>query len=257
MVPSPSPAGPSNERGALEALLGSRTDVRRGLSGGPRSPAHATGFPDLDAALPARGWPVGGVAELLVASHGIGETSLLLPALAALTSAGRWAAFVAPPHEPYAPALVNAGVATERLLVVDAPDASEAAWAAERLLRSGALAAVIVWLARTTPARQRRLQLAAETGGAWGAVYRPASAAREHSPVALRLTLEVRAERLALGLIKARGGVPGELAIAPSDFDAVQGAEWPVPPRRAPCGAAAPGATVTPLLARRPAPAPN
>ena len=238
MAPTPSPEGSSNERGALEALLVSRTDVRRGLSGGLRAPSHATGFPDLDAALPARGWPVGGVAELLVGAHGIGETSLLLPALAALTSAGCWAAFVAPPHEPYAPALVNAGVATERLLVVDAPDAAEAAWAAERLLRSGAVAAVVVWLARTTPARQRRLQLAAETGGAWGVIYRPADAAREHSPVALRMTLEVRSGSLALGLIKARGGVPGELAIAPSDFDAVQGAEWPVPACRAPSRAA-------------------
>ena len=229
MAPTPSPQGSPHEGKALEALLASRADIRRGLSGGLRGAAHATGFPALDAALPARGWPVGGVAELLVGAHGIGETSLLLPALAALTTAGRWAAFVAPPHEPYAPALVNAGVATGRLLVVDAPDPAEAAWAAERLLRSGAVAAVVVWLGRTTASRQRRLQLAAEAGGAWCTVYRPAAAAREHSPVALRLTLEVRAGRLALGLIKARGGVPGELAIAPSDFDAVQGARWPIP----------------------------
>ena len=94
---------------ALDALLSSRTDIRRGTSGPLVAPAHATGFAALDAALPARGWPVGGIAELLVGACGIGETSLLLPALAALTSAGGWVAFVAPPHEPCAPALVNAG----------------------------------------------------------------------------------------------------------------------------------------------------
>ena len=259
-MPSPSAPAPdaaSADVVTLDALLAARTDVRRGTPRRVDAPAHATGFAALDAALPARGWPIGGVAEVLVGAHGIGETSLLLPALRALTAAGRWAAFVRPPHEPYAPALVNAGVRLERLLVVDAPDDAEAAWAAERLLRSGRVAAVVLWLARTTPARQRRLQLAAETGGSWGTVYRPAAAAAEHSPVALRLTLEVSAGRLAVGLVKARGGAPGELSIAPSDFDAVQGAEWPIP--TAPVAPDSATAAVLPLRpdrrpGRRPAP---
>ena len=229
MTAPPSPATAAADVVSLDALLRARTDVRRGASRRVDAPAHPTGFAALDGALPARGWPVGGVAELLVGAHGIGETSLLLPALSALTAAGRWAAFVGPPHEPYAPALVNAGVRLDRLLVVDAPDDAQAAWAAERLLRSGRVAAVVAWLARTVPARQRRLQLAAGTGGAWGTVYRPLAAAAEHSPVALRLTLEARAGALELELIKARGGSLGALSIALSDFDAVQGARWPIP----------------------------
>lgn len=233
----------------LDALLRARTDIHRGSSGHLDVPSHVTGFAALDAALPAGGWPVGGVAELLVGAHGIGEASLLLPALRTLTRAGRWVAFVRPPHEPYAPALVNAGLDLERLLVVDAPDDAEALWSAERLLRSGSVAAVVSWVDRTTPARQRRLQLAAETGGAWGTVYRPASAAAEHSPVALRLTLAVRDGRLDVELIKARGGALGALSIDPSAFDAAQGTEWPVPAPVMPGASGAPLASVTPLRA--------
>ncbi len=72
------------------------------------------------------------------------------------------------------------------------------------------------------------------------------------------MVLDVRDGRLDIELIKARGGALGALAIDPSAFDAVQGAEWPVPaapaasePSEAP---RVPPASVTPLHAgtRRP-----
>src|SRR4051812_39379662 len=46
--------------------------------------AQSTGFADFDALLPGGGWPVGAITELMPETYGIGELSLLLPALAKL-----------------------------------------------------------------------------------------------------------------------------------------------------------------------------
>src|SRR5689334_19392158 len=54
---------------------------RRGTARVPRSDALPTGVADLDALLPGGGWPRGALSEILVAEDGLGECSLLLPAL--------------------------------------------------------------------------------------------------------------------------------------------------------------------------------
>src|SRR5580692_742440 len=89
-----------------------------------RSAARAevlpTGCAAFDACLPGGGWPRTGLIEILVSRFGVGELYLLFPALAALTRrpAARWCVWVAPPLEPYAPALSAHGAALERMLVV-------------------------------------------------------------------------------------------------------------------------------------------
>jgi hypothetical protein len=89
-----------------------------------RSAARAevlpTGYAAFDACLPGGGWPRTGLIEILVSRFGVGELYLLFPALAALTCrpAARWCVWVAPPLEPYAPALNAHGAALERMLVV-------------------------------------------------------------------------------------------------------------------------------------------
>lgn len=91
-----------------------------------RSAARAevvpTGFAAFDAALPGGGWPRTGLTEILVPRFGVGELSLLIPTLAALTQRpqARWCAWVAPPLEPFAPALAAHGVVLEHVLVVRA-----------------------------------------------------------------------------------------------------------------------------------------
>ena len=215
---------------ALETLLRERADVRRG--GEASAAALATlpsGFAPLDAVLPGGGWPRGVVTELLVAATGIGELSLLLPTLRALTAEeGHDVALVAPPYVPFAPALANAGVVLERLLVVDAPNDGEALWAGERLLESGRYAAVLVWVRRTTPAKQRRLQHAASAGESVGVVYRGADAAADHSPVALRLALTPIAGALRIELVKVRHGAPRTVHLDAALFDDAQGVPWPI-----------------------------
>src|SRR5688500_10215557 len=103
---------------AVFADLLQRQVVCRGRAPTADAPSAQTGYAALDAELPGGGWPVGGLAELLCRTEGIGELQLVLPALAALTQAGHRIAWLAPPYLPYAPALQAAGVRLEGLTVV-------------------------------------------------------------------------------------------------------------------------------------------
>jgi len=148
-----------------------------------------TGFPALDEGLPGGGWPHAGLIEVLPTCFGAGELSLLLPALAAVTRRpeARWCAWVAPPLQPFAPALAECGVALERVLVVS-PGRRVALWAFEQTLRSGACDIALAWLRHALPRQIRRLHLAAEKGATLGVLFRPREAARDSSPAALRIS---------------------------------------------------------------------
>jgi hypothetical protein len=182
-------------------------------------PAAPTGFAALDAQLPGGGWPVGGLAELMCSTEGIGELQIVLPALAALTGAGHRIAWLAPPYLPYAPALKAAGVRLSGLTVVRAPGRRDALWAAEQALRSGAFHALLLWLPKATYPELRRLAVAAQTGPGFALAFRPPEAACESSPAVLRLALDPAAEvagHPAVRILKRRGSplaMPLPLAI--------------------------------------------
>ena len=133
-----------------------------------REPVVATGWRRLDAELPGGGWPLGTLTELLLPRHGVGELSLLMPALRQLALSDpdqpRWLTWVAPPHELHAPALVQAGLPLSRLLLVRVPGSRERLWAAEQALSSKSCGAVLVWLAGADDRALRRLKLAAAEG---------------------------------------------------------------------------------------------
>ncbi len=141
-------------------------------------------------ASPGRRLAARALSEILIENDGIGECSLLLPALAALTQAGRRVVFVAPPYIPYPPALAEAGIDLAQVVYIDAADA-DTHWTAEQCLRAGCCGAVLSWMPRTDYRQLRRLQLAAETGAAIGFVFRPLAAARETSPAALRVQVSM------------------------------------------------------------------
>src|SRR5438874_235058 len=174
--------------GALEEIL-QRHPVWRGGSLANTVSALPTGFAPLDAALPGGGWPRQGLTEILTDDAGIGELGLILPALAALTGAGKRAVWIAPRHVPYAPALIAAGVDLVHLLVVNASGRRHALWAAEQALRSGSCHALAAWLARPRYSELQRLAVAAEASHASAFLYRPVAAADESSPACLRLVL--------------------------------------------------------------------
>jgi cell division inhibitor SulA/protein ImuA len=185
-----------------------------------RSAARAevlpTGYAALDACLPGKGWPRTGLIEILVSRFGVGELYLLFPALAALTRRpeARWCVWIAPPLEPYAPALAAHGAALERMLVVRA---SEALWAFEQTLGSGAGDIALAWAVHAPRAREiRRLQLASERGRTLGVLFRPHRACLQSSAAVLRVGVEPRPGGVRVTLLKSRGGARGSIEI-----------EWP------------------------------
>jgi protein ImuA len=180
-----------------------------------RPAAQPTGFADFDALLPDGGWPVGAITELMPETQGIGELSLLLPALAQLSRAGRYLVWIAPPCLPYPPALAQHGLVLSRLVLVQAHDTQAVLWAAEQALRCPAVGAVLAWPAALDERRVRRLQLAAETGGSCGLLYRPPSAALQSSPAALRLRLRALRPGLHVEIQKARGGRAHAVVVHP------------------------------------------
>jgi len=80
--------------------------------------AVSSGFASLDRELPGGGWPKAVLTELWLDAEGVGELSLLLPALKRLTQAGEWIALMAPPYIPYAPAFAGRGVDPARVIVI-------------------------------------------------------------------------------------------------------------------------------------------
>jgi hypothetical protein len=196
----------SRDEAALADVLRHPGIWRRGArSAASRIDAQPTGLPELDALLPGGGWPRGALSEILLAEDGLGECSLLLPALAALTRARQRVVLVAPPYVPYAPALADAGVDLACLVHIEA-GVADRHWTAEQCLRAGCCGAVLGWLPRADYRELRRLQLAAESGGTLGFVFRPLAAARETSPAALRLAITAGGDGAPrIELLKCRG----------------------------------------------------
>lgn len=202
---------------------------RRSASAQHHVRALPTGLAGLDALLPGGGWPCGALSEILFEYDGLGELTLLMPALAELTRRQQRVVFVAPPYVPYAPALAGHGLDLRYVVQIEST-ANEGAWSAEQCLRSGSCGAVLTWWfgeagssrgstmpavdsskpdsytsrsqglpasprrtrsapAETTYTQLRRLQLAAESGDALAFLFRPAQAAAKASPAALRLQL--------------------------------------------------------------------
>lgn len=154
---------------------------------------------------------MGALCELMPIAPGIGEISLLMPALSRLARNGRYLAWIAPPYLACAPALRQWQIPLPQVLVIRTRGVQESLWATEQALRCPAVGAALCWPAGITDRNVRRLQLAAEAGGGLGVLYRPDTAAREHSPAALRLRLRPSpADELLVDVHKCRGGRSGQ-----------------------------------------------
>ncbi|HEY0749488.1 MAG TPA: translesion DNA synthesis-associated protein ImuA [Steroidobacteraceae bacterium] len=206
---------PRETSSLADLLADARVWKLKDASAAPARPVWSTGKSSLDARLPGGGWPTASLIEVLLDDTGLGEVQLFLPALVACQRAVRgsvdapWLVWIAPPHEPYAPALAQQGIELGRFLVVRPNTATEALWAAEQTLSSGVCAAVLLWLKGTDDRWLRRLKLAAEAGGSLGVLFRPERHRFESSPANLRLVLS-RGETCArLDLLKVQGGSPG------------------------------------------------
>jgi cell division inhibitor SulA len=224
-------------------------------------PALASGFAELDRELPGGGWPQGQLTELLLDDAGIGELSLLAPALAQLAQVKRSTVWVLPPDgtrgieaqaQPYAPALAAAGVDLLRTIFVQPATPREGLWAIEQALRAQHLGAVIGWLPPAGTADSdfkalRRLHLLAQRHSALAFVLRSTRHASAPSPAALRLQLASDGRALEATVLKRRGRPllePVVLTLHPAHWATAQVATEPVAPNVQP-------ASKTSLLAAR------
>ena len=169
----------------------------------------ATGYAELDRALPFGGWPRGALTEILHPLPGQGELQLLLPALRRLSQDHQYIVLIDPPWVPYAPALAAAGIQLPFCLSIGRLDDSDRNWALEQILRAGQCGAVLAWPRQDLDNKTlRRLQLAAEAGDSCAFLLRHPRFRDQHSPAALRLQLHPRVTSPELEIIKCRGRNP-------------------------------------------------
>jgi cell division inhibitor SulA len=225
---------------SLDGLISQRRLWRGQSTATAPALEQPTGWPALDATLPARGWPAAALSELLLPADGIGELQLLWPTLARLSQPKDGVvALIAPPYHPYPPAWQAAGVRLGALQVIRTKTPRDALWAAEQCLRSGACDAVLCWPQQADDRALRRLQVAAETGQALGFAFRPLKAALNPSPAALRIALDASPRQLRV--LKCRGGNPPMQAIPfPTQGHPEPFAQQPTPQREAPAPIRAP-----------------
>ena len=203
------PPMPDRSPASLESLLSSAPVWRgRQLACGR---ARSTGFEILDQHLPGGGWPVGALTEILPACAGLGEVSLILPVLRALSQEGRAVVLISPPVHSLPPALRRAGLELHKVLWIEAQRDDETRWAAEQLLRQGAT--VLLWSQSPDDRSLRRLQLAAQTGSALAFAFRPQQMLANPSPAALRLALHPHETGVRVQLVKVRGGHAAQFTV--------------------------------------------
>jgi cell division inhibitor SulA/protein ImuA len=217
---------------ALAAVL-QNPAVWRGSDCAPEPAAVPTGFAGLDAALPGHGWPTAALTEIVLAREGIGEVSLTLPALARLQADGRDVVWIAPPYVPYAPALAAAGLDLARLAVVHCRTPADQLWAYEQALRAPDCGAAFAWLATADDRVLRRLQVAAHEGGTWGVLWRRPGQQALATAAPLRLGLAPQDGRLAVRVLKRRGGELARPVLIDVATTAVGCPPGPPPPRLA------------------------
>jgi hypothetical protein len=217
-------------------------------------PVLASGFAELDRELPGGGWPQGQLVELLTDDAGIGELSLLAPALAQLAQARRCAVWVLPVDAssaraavprapeaqavPYAPALATAGLDLARTIFVKPATPRESLWAVEQSLRARHLGAVVGWLPHASGDGDfralRRLHLLAQRHQALAFVLRSTRQAQAPSPAVLRLALASCGAQLQVTLLKRRGRPlldPIALALRPAHWESARVDTDPLLPR--------------------------
>ncbi len=204
---------------SLDKLL-ANPRVWRGCDQAGRRTGLASGYAELDRHLPGGGWPPDSLTEILTTHYGIGELRLLMPALARLSNEAPgqgfgepgWIAWVAPPFQPYPPALRQYGIDLSRMLIVRPAEANEILWSAEQALSSGTCAAVLLWPDTLDDQASRRLQLAAEQGRSWAIAFRPLAARHQPSAAALRLALHSSGQGTRVHILKSRGGRPAVIS---------------------------------------------
>ena len=160
------------DRPALLSALRARI-ARLDRSGGAAAAADGgQGIPlceSVDAALPGGGLSRAAVHEVLAAEPGAAAGFCAL----VLARAGGTVLWIAPEPDAWPPGLARFGLSPADLVLVQAPRPVDGLWAMEEALRCPGVAGALLVLRSLDLTAARRLQLAAEAGGAVGLLLRP------------------------------------------------------------------------------------
>ncbi|MCK8783368.1 hypothetical protein M0638_03090 [Roseomonas sp. NAR14] len=235
MPPSPPTMPDPMDRPALLAALRGRIArlERAGAENAlARRGATVPLCPAIDRALPGGGLARAALHAVSAADPGAatGFCALLLARAAAAAGAARGGSvlWIADEPDAWPPGLLRFGLSPADLVLVRAPRAADGLWAMEEALRCPAVAGALLVARGVDPAASRRLQQAAEAGGALGLLLQPrggrAAEVAEASGNALTAwRVEPRAgtggghalgdPRWHLSLRRCRGGRPGEWTV--------------------------------------------
>ncbi len=195
---------------SLETLLLTNPAIWKGTNqtSDLRPEGLSSGYPALDAILPWKGWPRQGLVEI-VSTRSSGELHLLMPALSSLSQQQQASVWISPPHNLYAPALLQAGIALEHVFIIQA-DISwrQTLWSLEKALQTADCPLVLAWLRQLNIPVLRRLQLAAQTGGTLGVLFHQRHIS--NSPSVLQLSVKPGKQSMSyanldIRVIRARG----------------------------------------------------
>lgn len=171
-------------------------------------------IPAFDRILPDGGWKRGNLVEWL-GEPGSGAAELAFRSVQSLLQANAtWS--VIDVEGTFSAIPVQVAVTSARCLIIRPPSVAESWWAVEQVLRSPGIA--VTWFrSDNVPDRVlRRWQLAAESGGGVGMLFRPLAAARQHSwsDLRLKVTPVVRTSRFSrtvrVEVIYCRGRLGGQ-----------------------------------------------
>jgi hypothetical protein len=156
--------------------------------------------------------------EWLSAEEGSGAATLALAVTAELLQHGGALVVIDGKREFYPPAAASLGIPLERTVVIRPQSDGDALWALEQALRSRAVTVAFSWIEIANDRALRKLQLAAEAGGNFGFLLRPAACRTEPSWAEVRLWVEASSAlhpssrwQLRALVLHRRGGASGEV----------------------------------------------
>jgi protein ImuA len=173
----------------------------------------SAGIPALDRLLPGGGLRPGSLVEYLAADRGQGAGSLALAAARVVCQEGRPLVVLDRLRNFYPVACSTGGIPLSQILLLRPASEAEERWALDQVLRCPGVGAVWGMCGVIGPHDFRRLQLAAESGGALGLLVR--SARQRGQPTWADVQWLVEPEpsndgrRVRVELVRCRGGISG------------------------------------------------
>ncbi|MEJ6473330.1 translesion DNA synthesis-associated protein ImuA [Pseudoalteromonas piscicida] len=159
----------------------------------------STGFTSFDSVLQG-GWPLHGVIDIQTAV-GVGELRLILPHF---VQEKRLKVLINPPGRVQAAAINYLSLDLSEFVVLQPQNDTEALWAAEQCLKSGACSALVLWHDELSIAVVKRLQLSAQAGNSRLFVLHQTQYVSS-LPFSLSLALQAKSSALHVTIKKQRG----------------------------------------------------